>query len=59
VVVYGEERWSSGGPFYRRLGRETAKVHLVPARDTTAAMRVHGAGDETARAGCREGMRAQ
>jgi hypothetical protein len=48
-----EERWSSGGPFYRRLGREATENQLAPARCTTAAMMVHNTGDETAQGGYR------
>jgi hypothetical protein len=48
-----------GWPFYRRPGREAAKDQLAPARGTSAAMRAHSARDETVRADCREGMRAQ
>jgi hypothetical protein len=47
-----EEGWSSGGSFYRVSGREAAKGQLAPARDATAAMGAHSAGDETSRAGC-------
>jgi hypothetical protein len=46
-------------PFYRHLEREAAKDQLAPVRGTIVAMRAHSTGDETARADCREGMRAQ
>jgi hypothetical protein len=46
------EAWSSDGSFYRRPGQEAAKDQLAQARDATAAMGVHSAGDETSRAGC-------